>query len=117
MKNYFANNIKYIRKESNLSQKEFASILNIARSTLSCWENGTRIPNIETILKISKKFNINQDIITTNLKVPIKSNTYDQIIKTIEIENDVKITIQKKGPLTEETINIITNLLKEEIDD
>lgn len=48
-------NIKAIRKELNLTQKEFANKLGISRSNLSDIENGrNKCHNTDIILKISK---------------------------------------------------------------
>ncbi len=52
---------KYIlnlRKKNNLSQAEFASILNVTSQAVSKWENGRGIPDVELLRKISKHFNV-----------------------------------------------------------
>lgn len=64
MEDYFGKNLKYLRKKRNLGQDELAEILNIPRSTLSCWENGIRTPKIKKILEIAKYFNVGIDIIS-----------------------------------------------------
>lgn len=44
-------NIKKIRIKSNLSQREFAKLLNVANGTISMWENNLRTPDLQTIKK------------------------------------------------------------------
>ena len=36
----FADNLKQIRKEHNLSQEEMAELLNVSRQAVSKWEQG-----------------------------------------------------------------------------
>lgn len=52
-----------IRKDNKMSQDEFADILNVTRQTISNWENSKNYPDIETLIKISDKFNISLDIL------------------------------------------------------
>lgn len=44
-----AKNLKRILLEKGKTQTEVARDLNINKSTLSCWMNGTRIPKMESI--------------------------------------------------------------------
>lgn len=52
------NKISEYRKLNNLTQDELADKLFVTRQALSKWENGTSIPSIDTIIELSKIFNI-----------------------------------------------------------
>lgn len=54
-------NIKRLRKLKGLSQEELAIKLNVVRQTVSKWENGVSVPNINTLILISEKFDIPVD--------------------------------------------------------
>lgn len=71
MKNFFASNIKYLRNKKNIDQRVMAEDLGVAQSTLSCWENGIRTPDLDMIAKISKYLNIYDDFITKDLSKEI----------------------------------------------
>lgn len=58
MKNYFANNLKILRKSKKISQKEMAKILNIGQTMISTYEKNLSIPNLELLEKISDYFEI-----------------------------------------------------------
>lgn len=47
------NLIKRLRREKGISQEVLSSFAGIARSHLSMIENGTKIPNLQTIWKLS----------------------------------------------------------------
>lgn len=50
--------IKKIRKQNNLTQKEFADKLGVTYQAVSKWENGKNMPDVALLKKISKDFNI-----------------------------------------------------------
>ena len=62
------NVIKNIRKENNLTQSEFASILWVSSQAVSKWENGVSIPDISTLKEISNKVNVDLDYLITGKK-------------------------------------------------
>lgn len=58
MENNFSNNLKHLRIQNNLTQEELGKMLNKDYSTIGKWENGTRSPIMEDVIKISQIFNI-----------------------------------------------------------
>ena len=53
--------LKELRKSANLTQKELAKKLGYEQTIVSMWEKGTREPNIETLIDLSKIFNCSVD--------------------------------------------------------
>ena len=85
-KNYFCENLKYIRSSLNISQKEIANHLKLNPSSYSSYENGRREPGIDVLIKISDFLNVEIDkLLTENL-----SNN-DKFLKDIQnkISNDI----------------------------
>ena len=64
--------IQEIRKKNKMSQEEFAEVFNVTRQTISSWENSKSYPDIETLVKLSDKFNISLDILLKEDKIMIK---------------------------------------------
>lgn len=54
--------IKTLRLEQNLSQIEFAHKTGFAQQTISSWENGERIPSVNTLEKILETFGMQLSI-------------------------------------------------------
>ncbi len=52
------NKICELRKLSGITQEQLAEKLSISRQTLSKWEKGNSLPDIESIVNISKLFQI-----------------------------------------------------------
>lgn len=51
-------NIKLLRQQKNLTQKELGDILHVSNKTISKWENGRGLPDIETIKRIAEVLNV-----------------------------------------------------------
>lgn len=53
--------IKKIRKDSNLNQSEFGSILGVSRDAIATYESGRVIPDAAKRMLICEKFNVNPE--------------------------------------------------------
>ena len=58
--------IKEIRKQHNLSQKEFAEKFGITYQAVSKWENGKNIPDISILKQICNEYDLSLDEIFNN---------------------------------------------------
>ena len=56
-----ADNIKTLRIENKLTQKELAEKLNVSLKTISHWESGYTEPSIDFIKKLKKFFNVSYE--------------------------------------------------------
>ncbi len=61
MNNKFADNLKKIRKEHNLSQEELSEEIGVSRQAISKWESGAAYPEMDKIILLCDKFNVNID--------------------------------------------------------
>lgn len=61
----FAHNLRFLREQAGLTQKELSSRLNITRQAYSNYENFTREPNLDTIASISKILHVPLDPLIT----------------------------------------------------
>lgn len=68
LKNYFAENLKYLREKNKMSQEKLAEKLGVELGAISHWENKRREPKMEMVLKIANFFNVNENIIFKDLR-------------------------------------------------
>lgn len=54
----FAENFKNARKAANLTQQQVADILNMERSSIAKYENGTSTPNIKNLPEICEVLSV-----------------------------------------------------------
>lgn len=99
----FAENLKKIRKDKGYTQEILAEKLNVVRQTVSKWEKGLSLPDVDVLSKIANVLETDVNIlldgqITTtdqseivkqlakiNEQLTIKNRRYKKIMKTIAI--------------------------------
>ena len=99
----FAENLKKIRKDKGYTQEILAEKLNVVRQTVSKWEKGLSLPDVDMLSKIANVLETDVNIlldgqITTtdqseivkelakiNEQLTIKNRRYKKIMKTIAI--------------------------------
>lgn len=57
-------NIYRLRMEHNLSQEQFAELLGVSRQSVSKWETGTSIPDLDKLMKMCDIFTVSLDELT-----------------------------------------------------
>lgn len=54
-------NLRRLRADSGLSQNAMAEAIGCTQSALSMWENGTRSPSVDAVVKIADHFDVSVD--------------------------------------------------------
>ena len=57
----FAENLKNLRTSKGLTQTQLAQRLWLNKSIISAYENETRIPSLEVLIKLSNEFNVSME--------------------------------------------------------
>jgi transcriptional regulator with XRE-family HTH domain len=67
--NFFSTNLKFLRKEKNLTQEDFAAKIGINRPKVGSYEEGRAEPKMETLQSISHFFRVKiDDLLEKDLK-------------------------------------------------
>ncbi|MCR5107007.1 MAG: helix-turn-helix domain-containing protein [Lachnospiraceae bacterium] len=93
----FASTLKKLRTEKNLSQRELANKMYVTRSTIARWENGSRLPDITMITRLSQCLDEN---INTLLNAASESDEVPYVI----LVDDTKITLTGGLPVLEDVL-------------
>ena len=56
-----AKRIKELRKEKDLTQEDLGKLINVTKVSICCYENGTRVPTLETIVALADIFEVSLD--------------------------------------------------------
>ena len=63
--NVFGKKLKDLRIEKGLSQQKLGEELGFCNQTISFWESGSREPDLDTLVEISKYFDVSlEDLLT-----------------------------------------------------
>ena len=61
MGEHFNENLRAARERKNMTQKDVADNIGVAKSTYSLYESGNREPNVQTIKKLADLLNVSAD--------------------------------------------------------
>ena len=102
MNNQFSENLKRIRKEHNLSQEQLADELGVSRQAISKWESAAAYPEMDKIIALCNKFDLNiDDLLHKDIK-EIKGEEESKRKLNKSIEDFLKFIT--------DTINLFSNM-------
>ena len=96
------NRLKQLRIKKNIKQQDLAKALNITKQSVSNWENGKRLPNIEILILLADFYNCSLDYLVgrelkednlktiNNLISELGSSSYDEVISILNILKKTK---------------------------
>lgn len=82
---HFIENMKVMRKRSNITQDAFADLLGIKRSRLGAWEEKRACPSIGMMVKICQLFNVSLDEML-GVEAPTGAINEREVIRSLEKE-------------------------------
>ncbi len=85
-----AEKIMMLRKKSGWSQEELASQLGISRQSVSKWESGASIPDLDKIIKMSEFFGVSTDYLLKDELEEISFSETDAVeenVRSISVED------------------------------
>ena len=86
------NNLKALRTQKGIYQKDIASFLNVAVSTYSYWEQGKFEPDGETLKKLADYFNVSVDyLLGRETHTTIDTTQRAAKIKDLAIKDEVEM--------------------------
>ena len=91
MENYFAENLKRLRKEKNYTQQELAEKTNLQRNTIALYESGKRQCDFDTLLFFAEVLNCSTDDLLKKEKETNLTKGFIYILTNPSFPNFVKI--------------------------
>lgn len=81
-------NIRYLRKQSKMSQSKLGELVNKSESTIQMWETGYRSPTMGSVKTLSEVFNVD---INSLMEIDMQINN----VRDAKIYNDANISFIK----------------------
>lgn len=101
----FAEKLITLRKSRELTQEQLADMLNVSRQSVSKWENGQVIPDVEKIVELSKTFDVTTDYL-------LKPSEIDELsVKTELLEQQQKQMLLREQKRTHIFKNVMYSLV------
>lgn len=90
--------IKKIRRESDLTQQEFADRLKIGRNNIAGYETGKRSPSDAVISLICREFNVNESWLRTGegeMFAPAPNTEMEMLAKKYHLNDDMCLLVER----------------------
>ena len=104
----FSEKLLTLRKAKNLTQEQLAEKLDVSRQSISKWESGQAVPEMEKIVALSVVFNVTTDYL-------LKSSEIDDLsVKTEMLEKqqqNILIREQKQQQIPRSFLQAFLSLL------
>ena len=92
------NNLRELRKENSLTQEQLAERMGVARRTVSRWETGSNMPDLDILIELSDLYSVDlREILSTERK----SETMDKelketVLKVADYSNEEKERLMRR---------------------
>ena len=90
--------IKELRKEKGLTQEQFAEQFNVTRRTVSRWETGSNLPDLDILIEMADYYGIELRELLDGERKSEKMNKEleETVLKVVEYSNEDKIKITRR---------------------
>lgn len=94
--------INQLRREHGWSQEELAEKLGVSRQAISKWENGTAMPDIDKVIKLSELFGVSTDYLLHEEYEPKQEVGFTVRTESVSIDeaNEYMDAAEKAAPKT-----------------
>lgn len=92
--------LKEIRKRLGLTARQVAEHINVAESTMSLYESGKREPDIETIVRLAKYFNVSLEYLLGVGDIPSEEERRVLVVTKAIQESEERTSNQLQNYLT-----------------
>ncbi len=90
--------LKKLRNEKTITQEQFAEMLGVSNRSVSRWENGTTMPDLDLLIQIAKYFDVEiEEILDGERKTEnMDKQTEETLLKVADYQNVEKEFFSKK---------------------
>lgn len=115
----FGDRLKELRKKNNIKQEDLAEKIKVTQNTVSNWECNTAKPDVDTIILLSKIFNVSTDYLLGLEDAEIKKiERINQLLRETNIidtydnldEEELKVAIEQVKKYKAVLFNKIMNV-------
>lgn len=90
--------LKELRKEKNITQEQFAEMMNVSRRTVSRWETGSNMPDLDMLIEIADYYDVDlRDLLDGERKSEqMNKELKETVLKVADYSNEEKAKITKR---------------------
>ena len=90
--------LKELRKEKNMTQEQLADKFFVSRRTVSRWETGSNMPDLDVLVELADFYDVDlRDIFNGQRRKPERNNELkDTLLQAADYTNDIKKRITRR---------------------
>lgn len=73
-----------LRQDSRIKQKDLAQYLNVSVATISHYESGSSLPDVNTLVKLANYYGVSVDYILGRVRLPIDYAAFQNKIRLLD---------------------------------
>lgn len=104
--------LKELRKSKNLTQEQLGSLLNVTKVSICCYEKGTRIPSLDTLVDIANLFKVDLDYLVGNDSYIVSDEDKEYGMSVSKEEINFLKELRKHTDIYNKIINNPTRMLE-----
>ena len=113
----FGNNLKALRTENNLSINELSDKLGMSRQIISSYENNRKLPNLYSLIQISRFFNCSIDsLVFANSDIDAEQLYKIPNTNLKNLLKDIESIFSQSSSLLENLHSVITEITEDDAD-
>ena len=90
-------NIRWLRKQDNLSQEDFAERFGVSRQSVAKWESGESTPDLQKCREIAQYYDLSIDTLVSvsldGLEINEKTTEGKYIFGIVKMDQDGRVTL------------------------
>ncbi len=103
MDNKFSSQLNLLRRQAHLSQTDLANKVFVTRQSVSKWERGDSVPDLDSLIKLSEVFNVDLNELVFGIRNVLGDDT--------EKLSNIELIQRAKEWLSEYLIVIVVSII------
>jgi transcriptional regulator with XRE-family HTH domain len=103
----FGEMLEELRQDRHLSQRELGDKIHVTPGTISNYENGVHLPDVEKLVDLADFFGVTVDYLLGRCRTNFSPERWDQLLLEGQTAGDVVSTIQKLSPERKQALGMI----------
>ena len=87
--------LKELRKEKQITQEQLAEYLNVSNRSVSRWETGNNLPDLDILIQLSKYYDVQLIVILEGEKMKEEKHLETTVQKVAEYGNEEKLKLTR----------------------
>lgn len=90
--------LKELRREKTVTQEQLAETLNVSRRTVSRWETGSNMPDLDVLMEMADYYKVDiQELLDGERKSgPMNHEMKETVLKVADYSNEEKLKLTKR---------------------